>query len=240
MSVPKHIGIIMDGNRRWAKQRGLSAAEGHRAGFETLMSVIEWAARRGVSTITIYAFSTENFKKRSATEIADLFELVVTGLRRQTKRMKENGIRLNFLGELKRLPERIQRNMKDAVSALKDNERIKCNVMFNYGGRTEIVHAIRELIASGKSAKEINEELVSQHLYTAGQPDPELIIRTGGEMRLSNFLLWQMSYSELYFTDALWPDFDEKCFDAALEEYARRTRRFGGQDPVSAKAVRSN
>lgn len=230
----------MDGNRRWAKQRGLSTAEGHRAGFEALMKVIEWAAQRGVTTITIYAFSTENFKKRSVTEIADLFDLVVTGLRRQTKRMKENGIRLNFLGELKRLPERIQRNMKDAVSALKDNERIKCNIMFNYGGRTEIVHAIRELIASGKSAKEINEELVSQHLYTAGQPDPEFIIRTGGEMRLSNFLLWQMSYSELYFTDTLWPDFDEACFQAALTEYARRTRRFGGQDPAPTKPLRTS
>lgn len=220
----------MDGNRRWAKQRGLTTPQGHAAGFEALMKIIEAASQRGVSTITIYAFSTENFKKRSAAEIAGLFELLITGLRREAKRMKENGIKIDFLGELKRLPERVQRNISQAVSLLKDNERIKCNIMFNYGGRTEIVRAIQELIESGKPAKEINEELVSQHLYTRGQPDPDLIIRTGGEMRLSNFLLWQMSYSELYFTDVLWPDFDEACLDAALVEYDQRSRRFGGQD----------
>ncbi len=232
-SIPKHIGIIMDGNRRWAKQRGLSTAQGHRAGFDALIKIIEAAAKRGVTTITVYAFSTENFKKRSATEIADLFSLLGLGLRREMKRMKDAGIRLDFLGELARLPERVQRNIKDAVSVLKSNERIKCNIMFNYGGRTEIIQAIQSLIETGKSAKEINEELVAQHLYTKGQSDPELIIRTGGEMRLSNFLLWQMSYSELYFTDVLWPDFDEACLDEALAEYARRSRRLGGQDSAT-------
>lgn len=242
MSIPKHIGIIMDGNRRWAKQRGLSTAEGHRVGLETLSKIVEAAASRGVSTITFYAFSTENFKKRSAAEIADLFELTVTGLRREVKRMRASGVRLSFLGELRRLPERVQRNMKQAVEVLKENERIKCNIMFNYGGRTEIVSAIKELIESGKSAKEINEEMVAQHLYTRGQPDPDLIIRTGGEMRLSNFLLWQMSYSELYFTDVLWPDFDEKQLDLALTEFASRSRRFGGQDaskPTNAATAAS-
>lgn len=219
----------MDGNRRWAKERGLTTAQGHRAGLENLSRVVQLCAERGVSIVTVYAFSTENFKNRSAQEVADLFDLLVNGLRREAKRMREIGVRLDFLGELARLPERVQRNMKDAVSLLKTNERIKCNIMFNYGGRTEIVRAIKELIASGKSAKEINEEMVQQHLYTRGQPDPDLIIRTGGELRISNFLIWQMSYSELYFTNALWPDFDEKELDKALEEYARRERRFGGQ-----------
>ena len=236
-AIPKHIGIIMDGNRRWAKQRGLTTAQGHRAGFDALMKIVEAAARQGVTTITIYAFSTENFKKRSAGEIADLFELLISGLGREANRLKENGVRIDFLGELFKLPGRLQRNIRKAVTLLKDNERIKCNILFNYGGRTEIVHAIREIVASGKTAKEINEELVSKHLYTAGQPDPDLIIRTGGESRLSNFLIWQMSYSELYFTDTLWPDFDEKALELALAEYARRSRRFGGQDV--AKAVQA-
>jgi undecaprenyl diphosphate synthase len=232
MSVPKHIGIIMDGNRRWAKQRGLTTAQGHRAGLENLSRVVQACADRGVSIVTVYAFSTENFKNRSAQEVADLFDLLVNGLRREAKRMRAIGVKLDFLGELKRLPERVQRNMKEAVTVLKDNERIKCNILFNYGGRGEIVRAIQALIESGKPAKEINEELVQQHLYTSGQPDPDLIIRTGGELRISNFLIWQMSYSELYFTDALWPDFDEKEIDKALEEYARRERRFGGQTAV--------
>lgn len=239
MSVPKHIGIIMDGNRRWAKQRGLSASQGHEAGFAALMNIIEAAAERGVSTMTIYAFSTENFKKRSAAEIAGLFELLIAGLKREAKRMKEHGVRLAFLGELAKVPERVQRNIHKAVDLLKSNERIKCNILFNYGGRTEIVSAIRSLIEAGNSSKEINEELVSQHLYTKGQPDPDLIIRTGGEMRLSNFLIWQMSYSELYFTDTLWPDFDAACLDKALADYAGRARRFGGQNQDASALARS-
>lgn len=234
--VPTHIGIIMDGNRRWAKQRGLTTAQGHRAGLENLSRVVQACADRGVSIVTVYAFSTENFKNRSAQEVADLFDLLVNGLRREAQRMRKIGVKLDFLGELRRLPERVQRNMKDAVTVLKDNERIKCNILFNYGGRNEIVRAIKQLIESGKPAKEINEELVQQHLYTHGQPDPDLIIRTGGELRISNFLIWQMSYSELYFTKALWPDFDGKELDLALEEYARRQRRFGGQEAKSAAA----
>lgn len=228
--VPKHIGIIMDGNRRWAKQRGLEAKDGHRAGLEALSNVLELAADRGVEVVTVYAFSTENFKKRSAKEVYALFELLIEGLKRERKRMQEIGINLHFLGELKALPGRVQRNMKEAMNVLKHNERIKCNIMFNYGGRSEILRAMKEIMLTGTAADEINEEMINQHLYTKGLPDPDLIIRTGGELRLSNFLIWQMSYSELYFTDVLWPDFDEKALDAALEEYARRSRRYGGQD----------
>jgi len=232
-SVPKHIGIIMDGNRRWAKQRHLSTKEGHKAGMEALANIVEVAADRGVEVLTVYAFSSENFKKRSAKEVYALFELLVEGLRRERKRMKKIGVNLSFLGELKTLPSRVQRNMKEAMQVLKHNERIKCNIMFNYGGRSEIVRAMQEIIDSGTAADQINEEMINQHLYTKGLPDPDLIIRTGGEFRLSNFLIWQMSYSELYFTDILWPDFDEKALDAALEDYAERSRRFGGQDAVA-------
>lgn len=228
--IPKHIGIIMDGNRRWAKQRGLSAAEGHRAGYDNLHRIVEACAERGIETVTVYALSTENLKKRSAKELAAIFTLLTEGLKREAGRMKEKGVKLAFLGELKKLPERLQRNIKEAVDLLKDNERIKCNIMLNYGGRPELVRAIKEIVKEGKAADEINEELVGKHLYTKGQADPDLLIRTGGELRISNFLIWQMSYAEFYFTDTYWPDFDEKALDDALAEYARRSRRYGGQD----------
>lgn len=230
--VPKHIGIIMDGNRRWAQQRGLSAVEGHRAGLETLAQILDACADKGVSIVTVYAFSTENIKNRSRKEVFALFELLVSALRREVGRMKKIGVHLSFLGQLKSLPRKVQRNIKEAVAILKHNERIKCNIMFNYGGRSEIVEAMKEIMDSGKGASEINEELISQHLYTKGIPDPDIIIRTGGELRLSNFLIWQMSYSELYFTDVLWPDFDENCLEKVLDEYAKRSRRFGGQEAV--------
>ena len=235
--LPKHIGIIMDGNRRWARQRGLSDVEGHKAGLETLAKLLDYCAERGVQIVTVYAFSTENFKNRGRKEVFALFELIVSALRREMGRMKEMGVSISFLGRLKALPKKVQRNMKEAVNILKHNERIKCNIMFNYGGRLEIVEAMKDIMASGKGADEINEELISQYLYTKGLPDPDLIIRTGGELRLSNFLIWQMSYSELYFTDVLWPDFDEKCLDKALDEYLRRVRKFGGQSPVPAVAA---
>ena len=227
--IPKHIGIIMDGNRRWAKARGMSSGEGHAAGAEQLSTIIEACAERGVETVTIYAFSTENFKNRSANEIAVLFQLIVEWLHRKQKMMKEKGVRLAFLGDLTQLPERIQHKIDHAVDVLKTNERIKCNILMNYGGRPEIVKAVQEIIREGKSAEEINEELIANHLYTKGQSDPDLVIRTGGEIRVSNFLIWQLSYSELYFTDTLWPDFTPAELDKALLEYAKRDRRFGGE-----------
>ena len=143
--------------------------------------------------------------------------------------MKEQGVRLAFLGDLKQLPERLQHKISHAVDVLKSNERIKCNILMNYGGRPEIINAVKEIIREGKSADEINEELIEQHLYTKGQSDPDLMIRTGGEKRVSNFLIWQLSYSELYFTDTYWPDFNEEELDKALAEYASRERRFGGE-----------
>jgi undecaprenyl diphosphate synthase len=236
--IPKHIGIIMDGNRRWAKERGLSAGDGHAAGVENLTTILEACAKRGVETVTIYAFSTENFKKRSRKEIATLFGLLGVWLQRKSKEMKERGVCLAFLGDLTKLPERLQHKINHAVEVLKDNERIKCNVLMNYGGRPELVNAFKEIVKKGIAADEINEELIEQHLYTKGQADPDLIIRTGGDMRVSNFLIWQLSYSELYFTDTYWPAFDEGELDKALAEYARRERRLGG-DTATVYAEKS-
>lgn len=235
LHIPKHIGIIMDGNRRWAKERGLTSNDGHAAGAENLDRIIEACANRGVETVTIYAFSTENFKKRSQKEIATLFELLSLWLMRKSKEMRERGVCLAFLGDLSKLPERLRHKIDHTVSVLKDNERIKCNILMNYGGRPELVHAFQEIVKKGISADEINEELIEQHLYTCGQVDPDLMIRTGGEMRVSNFLIWQLSYSELYFTDTFWPDFNEAELDKALAEYARRERRLGGD--VVTKAI---
>jgi undecaprenyl diphosphate synthase len=230
--IPKHIGFIMDGNRRWAKKNGLSTAEGHDAGAKSLSRIIEACAERGVETVTVYALSTENLKKRSAKELGDIFSLLLNWASRERKRLSEQGVRVAFLGQLMRLPQKVQTAASELMSVLKDNERIKCNIMISYGGRTEIVDAVRDLISEGVSASDVNEEMISKHLYTKDSPDPDLIIRTGGDMRISNFLIWQMSYAELYFTSTLWPEFDEKELDKALQDYASRSRRFGGQEAV--------
>lgn len=223
----------MDGNRRWAKERGLSVAEGHEAGVQSLSKIIEACAERGVETVTVYALSTENIKKRSAKEVADIFAIFFRWILRERKRLKEQGVKVAFLGQIKRLPQKVSTAMTELMNVLKDNERIKCNIMVNYGGRDEIVHAVQDLIKEGVPASEVNEELISRHLYTKDSPDPDLIIRTGGNKRISNFLIWQMSYAELYFTPTYWPAFDEKELDKALAEYATRSRRLGGQDQVA-------
>lgn len=225
----------MDGNRRWAKASGLTAGQGHAAGIENLTRIIDACARRGVETVTIYAFSTENLKKRSKREVATLFSLMGRWLERKAKAMRQRGVRLAFLGDLSKLPERLQYKIYRVSEILKDNERIKCNVLMNYGGRPELVRAFQQIMKEGVAADEINEELIAQHLYTRGQSDPDLIIRTGGEMRLSNFLIWQLSYSELYFTGTYWPDFGEAELDKALADFAQRNRRFGGEDALFLK-----
>jgi len=230
--VPKHIGFIMDGNRRWAKERGLSQQAGHEAGANALMNIIEACAKQGVETVTVYALSTENLKKRSSKEIAGLFQILVSWLGRERSRMKKNGVRVTFLGGLRDLPKKIQRATQEAMDVLKTNERIKCNIMLNYGGRNELINAVKDIVKEGVPADQINEELISSHLYTKNSSDPDLIIRTGGDKRISNFLIWQMSYAELYFTNTYWPDFDEKELEIALQDFAKRSRRFGGQDLV--------
>jgi undecaprenyl diphosphate synthase len=229
-TVPKHIAFIMDGNRRWARERGLTTKQGHEAGFQKLIEMIEICASRGVEIVTIYALSTENIKKRSKTEIATLFGLITREFVRSRKRLQEHGVQLSFYGKIKQLPKDVQDVCIESMKELKDQSRIKCNIMLNYGGRDEIVQAVQSIVAAGIDIKEINEELISEHLYTRGLPDPDLIVRTGGDIRLSNFLIWQMSYSELAFTSTLWPDISETELDTIFDDYARRSRRFGGND----------
>lgn len=228
--IPKHIGFIMDGNRRWAKSNGVSVAEGHDAGAQNLSRLIQHCAKKGVETITVYALSTENLKKRSAKELADIFSILFSWMKRERSRLIEQGVKVAFLGQLKRLPQKVQTGMQELMSSVKHNERVKLNVMVGYGGRTEILDAVKELMQEGISASDLNEELISKHLYTKDSPDPDLIIRTGGDKRISNFLIWQMSYAELYFSDKFWPEFNEVELDKALEDYANRSRRYGGQD----------
>lgn len=225
-TLPKHIGFIMDGNRRWARARGLPAIEGHREGYRAVDRVSSWCFDRGIWQITLYAFSTENWK-RSKEEVRDLFEFFKWVLTMDLKRFNEKGVRLMVIGQLKTLSRLLQRKITQAVELTRKNKRGVITIALNYGGREEIVHAIKEMIAQKLRPEQITEETVSQNLYTSGASDPDLIIRTAGEKRLSNFLTWQSSYSELYFCDTLWPDFSEKDLDDALADYASRKRKFG-------------
>jgi undecaprenyl diphosphate synthase len=223
--VPKHIGIIMDGNRRWAKSQGLFAVKGHNAGVDRLESTVEHAGKRGIDTMTFWAFSTENWNrsKSEVNALMNVFRDVLKGPMMQ--RFMKNGVRVRTIGDISRFPEDIRDKAETVVFDSKDNKRINVNLALNYGGREELVYAFNELIKEGK--EEVTAEDISSHLYTGGQPDPDLIIRTGGEQRLSGFLPWQAVYSEFYFTDTFWPNFDEKEFDKALIDYSSRERRFG-------------
>lgn len=224
--IPQHVAIIMDGNGRWARQRGMSRSTGHRAGTENLRPVIERFARRGVRYLTIFAFSTENWA-RPRREVAALMRLPGRYLRRELKRLHEGNIRLRHIGHLDVLEPSLQRDVLDAIELTKHNTGLTLSIAFNYGGRREIVDAVRRIAAKGIPPEEIDESLIGQHLDTAGLPDPDLIIRTAGEMRLSNFLLWQSAYAEYYSTSIYWPDFGPEEIDKALAAYAARSRRFG-------------
>ncbi len=224
--VPGHVAIIMDGNGRWAKERGWSRSEGHRLGTENVRRVVRALARRGVGYVTIYAFSTENWD-RPAHEVHSLMELLGRTIESETAVLHAEGVRIRHLGRLDRLPESLQAAVERSVELTRHNTTINLSVAFDYGGREEIVGAARRLIESGVDARDLTEQMLAAELYTAGMPDPDLIIRTAGEMRLSNFLLWQSAYAEYYSTSTLWPDFDETHLELALEEYERRQRRFG-------------
>jgi len=228
--LPRHIGIIMDGNGRWAKQRGLARSAGHRRGAEVFEQIIHDCTDIGIPMVTAYAFSTENWK-RPADEVQGIMNLLRSYLKRVSRFQKEN-IRLRFLGDRTALDDDLQRTMADAEAKSAANTGTRVNLAINYGGRDDLVHAVRalaELAAQGKlEPGQIDEQMVSDHLYTAGMPDPDLIIRPSGEERLSNFLTWQSAYSELVFMDVLWPDFNREHLCRALMEYARRDRRFGG------------
>jgi undecaprenyl diphosphate synthase len=224
--LPQHVAIIMDGNRRWARQRGLPEVEGHAAGVEAIRTLLRHAVRRGVPVVTVYAFSRENWA-RSDDEVRALFALLEGAIRSETAELKAQGVRIRLLGRVDELPDDTRRSIDDALAQTAGGTRLLLNVAFNYAGRTELVDAFRHIAASGADPASVDETTISSALYTAGLPDPDLVIRTGGEQRLSNFLIWQAAYAELYTTEVLWPDFGADAFDAALLEFASRTRRFG-------------
>jgi undecaprenyl diphosphate synthase len=224
--LPRHVAIIMDGNRRWARQRNLSELDGHAAGVEAIRELLRHAVRRGVPVVTLYAFSRENWA-RSDEEVTGLFGLLEAAIRSETDELRAQGVRIRLLGRLDELPDATRASIDEALEATANGDRLLLNVAFNYAGRTELVDAIRRLVASGTPPEAIDEAAISASLYTAGLPDPDLVIRTGGEQRLSNFLIWQSAYAEFYSCDALWPDFGPDAFDAALREFASRQRRFG-------------
>jgi undecaprenyl diphosphate synthase len=224
--LPGHVAIIMDGNRRWARERGLPELEGHAAGVEAIRNVLRHAVRRGVAYLTLYAFSRENWA-RSDEEVSGLFGLLESAMTKEADELREQGVRVRVLGRLGELPPDTRSSIEVALAETARNARLTLNIAFNYAGRTELVDAFRRLASSGVAADDIDEAAISGALYTSGQPDPDLVIRTGGEQRLSNFLIWQSAYAELYTCDVLWPDFGPDTFDAALLEFARRTRRFG-------------
>lgn len=226
-NIPSHIAIIMDGNRRWARSKGLPDIKGHEAGSDTLEKVVEEAEKAGVKTITVYALSTENIKERAKREVLGLFKLMKLGYHHKIKKMMKKGVRVTILGELEGLPATIRRLIEEIKKAYIKNESIKLNIALNYGSKKELVQAIKSLVKSGIEVDKINEELIERHLYTNGIPDPDLVVRTGGRSRLSNFLLWQTAYSEFYFTKTLWPDFSSKEFKKAIRWYQYQKRNFG-------------
>jgi undecaprenyl diphosphate synthase len=217
----------MDGNGRWAKQRGLPRLAGHRAGTDNIRRVIEGFADYGVKYLTLYAFSTENWTRPRA-EVRGLLRILEEVIERETRDLYEKGVRLRHLGRLEGLSERLKRAVRNAIELTKDNNRITVNVAFNYGGRAEILDAIRRMLRDSVKPEQVDEALFSRYLYTADLPEPDLIIRTAGEMRLSNFLIWQAAYSEYYSTPVFWPDFDKAEIEKALLAYSQRERRFGG------------
>lgn len=225
--LPKHVAIIMDGNGRWAKQRNLPRLAGHQAGVENMRSAIDYFSQLQVKYFTVYGFSTENWN-RPKEEINGLLHLLKEIIDEETQKLHRQGVRIRHLGQLERLPRNLQVAINKIVDLTKNNTGLNFSFAFSYGGRTEIVDAVRRLIAEGIPAEKIDEKLFNSYLYTADLPEVDLVIRTGGELRVSNFLIWQAAYSEYYFTDVLWPDFDKKEIDKALLAYSQRQRRFGG------------
>ena len=225
-SIPTHVAIIMDGNGRWARSRGLPRLAGHRAGVENLRQLLEAAVEYGVRYLTIYAFSTENWQ-RPEEEVRGLINILEEVIDRELDQLHKNGVQLHHIGRLERLSPSLQKKVLSAIELTKNNDRLILTVAWNYGGRDEIVHAIKGMISDGLQPDEITEETIASYLYTSGTPDPDLIIRTSGEMRMSNFLIWQSAYSEWYLTPTFWPDFGPDELLKALHDFAQRERRYG-------------
>jgi undecaprenyl diphosphate synthase len=227
-NVPTHIAIIMDGNGRWAKNHGVPRIEGHRAGTENLRRVIKGCADFGVKYLTVYAFSTENWS-RPKDEVQGLLQILGSVIDRELKELNAEGVQLRHIGRLEKLPPALRKKVIKAVNTTKENHRLTLCIAWNYGGRDEIVYAIENIIKDGVHPEEVNEDDVCKRLFTARMPDPDLIIRTSGEIRGSNFLIWQSAYSEWYFTPVLWPDFDKEELRKAILEFGQRNRRYGGR-----------
>ncbi len=229
-NLPRHIAIIMDGNGRWAQRRGLPRVAGHREGIQSVRSVVELCSRLGIEVLTLYTFSTENWR-RPREEISALMGLLVETLRKEIQKLVKNNIRFTVIGNIERLPLEIQKSVQEAIEMTQANTGLNLNLALSYGSREEIVHAVQSIAQKVKQGKlqpeDISQETLQAHLYTAGLPDPDLLIRTSGESRVSNFLLWQLAYTEIYITDVLWPDFRENELLLAIEDYQRRERRFG-------------
>ncbi len=233
-----HLAIIMDGNGRWAKHKGLSRIKGHEAGAQAARRIVEAARDRTISYLTLYAFSSENWN-RPKEEVEGLFKLLEGFIDREIIRLKESGVCLHIIGDITKFPQVLQEKVMMSVDETAGNNAIHLSVALNYGGRDEIVRTVRKIIRKGITAEGIDQKVFAGHLDTSFMPDPDLLIRTGGEWRISNFLLWQLAYTEIYFTDILWPDFDERCLEAALAWFSARERRFGmtseqikGKEPV--------
>lgn len=226
IKTPSHVAIILDGNGRWAQQKNMPRTFGHKNGAENVVDIAIHAKKRGIKYLTLYAFSTENWK-RPKKEVDYLMKLLIKFVNDKIDQLMEEDCKLNFLGDLSAIPDQTRQAVELALDKTKDNKSLFINIALNYGGRNELVHAFKNIISQGYKAEDIDEKLISENLYTKDIPDPDLLIRPGGELRISNFLIYQIAYSELYFTDKLWPDFSYEDFDKAIEEYSRRNRRFG-------------
>jgi len=225
--IPNYLGIVIDGNRRWAKKNGLSSFQGHKKGLDNVEKITDYCFEKGIKILTFYVFSTENWN-RSKKEVNYLMKLFIDNLtRKNIKKFNDKGIKFQTIGEKEKLPKLLQEKIKETEKATKNNKKSILNLAISYGGRAEIIQAIKNIIKKKIPINKINEEIINQNLWTAGLPCPDFIIRTGGEIRLSNFLIWQSAYSEFYFTKKYWPEFIEKDLDNALEEYGKRERRFG-------------
>jgi len=225
--VPRHVAIVMDGNGRWARRRFMPRVFGHKYGMETVVRVIDDCARRGVEYLTIYAFSSENWK-RPDEEVSGLMNLVLVGVSKYLTRLAKDGIRIKVMGDRSAVSEKVRQAWNEAEELTKNNPGLTLTVAFNYGGRWDIVQACKRALAAGVAPEALSEDALSRHMALAHAPDPDLFIRTGGEVRVSNFLLWQLAYAEMYFTECLWPDFDAAELDKAIAAFAARERRFGG------------
>jgi undecaprenyl diphosphate synthase len=226
MHIPQHIVLFPDGNRRWAKEKGLNSLEGHKKGYENLLDFSNWCKDRGVKVLTAFGFSTENWN-RTEEEVSYLMKLLENGLVNNLGKDKKDGVKVKVIGQKERLPQSLQDAIKRVEEETKDNTNLHLNLAISYGGKWDILNAVKNIVKEGIEVDKIDEKLFEDHLSTAGLPNPDFIIRAGGEMRMSNFVLWQAAYSELYFCPKFWPDFTEQDLDIALTEFDRRTRRFG-------------